>query len=85
MQWANWLKRYVPNYRRVFLAFHTEYPPQIEVSLAVLWEGARDNPAQLKARKDIVDVVGMIHKQIQLWTDADKMKVAAARNAMDED
>ena len=47
---------------------------QVEVSLAVLWEGARDNPAQLKARKEVVDIVQSVQEQIRLWTQADKMK-----------
>ncbi|KDR83818.1 hypothetical protein GALMADRAFT_236220 [Galerina marginata CBS 339.88] len=62
---------------------------KIEVSLAVLWEGARDNPAQLRARKAVIDVVETIQDQIKLWTEADKMKQEAARHesadAMDED
>jgi len=62
---------------------------KIEVSLAVLWEGARDNPAQLRARKAIIDVVQTIQDQVKLWTEADKMKQEAATHesvdAMDED
>jgi len=60
---------------------------KIEVSLAVLWEGARDNPAQLKARKEVIDLVQTVQEQIQLWTQADKMKQSiaklAAADAMD--
>ncbi|KAJ3510297.1 hypothetical protein NLJ89_g4757 [Agrocybe chaxingu] len=61
---------------------------KIEVSLAVLWEGARDNPAQLRARKEIIDIVQTIMEQIKYWMDADKMKQQAWRNlasTMDED
>jgi len=62
---------------------------KIEVSLAVLWEGSRDNPAQLKARKDVIDLVQTVQEEIQLWTQADKMKQNVARlpatSAMDED
>ncbi|KAF8812373.1 hypothetical protein BYT27DRAFT_7087741 [Phlegmacium glaucopus] len=62
---------------------------KIEVSLAVLWEGSRDNPAQLKARKEVIDLVQTVQEQIQLWTQADKMKQntakLAATSAMEED
>lgn len=54
---------------------------QIEVNLAVLWEGASDNPAQLKARKEIIDLVQTVQEQIQLWTQADQMKQDIARLA----
>lgn len=75
------LSRFISNARNLTLFI------QIEVSLAVLWEGARDNPAQLKARKEVIDVVQTVQEQIQLWTQADKIKQnmakLAARDAMD--
>ncbi|KAF8974240.1 hypothetical protein BDZ97DRAFT_1945601 [Flammula alnicola] len=61
---------------------------KIEVSLAVLWEGARDNPAQLRTRKAIIDIVQIIQNQVKFWTEADKMKQQAATqhpDAMEED
>lgn len=61
---------------------------QIEVSLAVLWEGARDNLAQVRARKVVIDLVQTIQGQIMFWSEADKMKQQAANqlsNAMVED
>jgi len=54
---------------------------KIEVSLSVLWEGTRDNPAQLKARKEIIDLVRTVQEQIRLWTQADKMKQDITRLA----
>ena len=54
---------------------------QIEVSLAVLWEGARDNPTQLRARKEITDLVQIVREQIQVWTQADKIKQNMAKFA----
>lgn len=53
----------------------------MEVSLAVLWEGACDDPAQLKARKEIIDLVQTVQEQIRLWMQADKMKQDIARLA----
>jgi hypothetical protein len=56
--------------------------------LAVLWEGARDNLAQVRARKVVVDMVQTIQGQIMFWSEADKMKQQAANqvsNAMVED
>ena len=78
--WANWLRRLI------FFKIYTHRQEshvifQIEVSLAVLWEGARDNPAQLKARKEIIDLVQTVQEQIQLWSQADKMKQDIAKLA----
>jgi hypothetical protein len=42
--------------------------------LAVLWEGARDDPKQVKARKEIVNITTDILSQVQLWTEAEKLK-----------
>ncbi|KAF8913833.1 hypothetical protein CPB84DRAFT_1757667 [Gymnopilus junonius] len=62
---------------------------KVEVSLAVLWEGARDNPAQLRARMAVINTVQVIQEQIGFWTEAYKMKQEAIRHeedyAMDED
>jgi len=45
----------------------------IEVSLAVLWEGGKDDPAQIKARTQVIDVVTSIQQQISIWVNAEKM------------
>jgi len=42
--------------------------------LAVLWEGARDDPKQVQARKEIVGITTDILGQVQFWTQAEKMK-----------
>lgn len=47
--------------------------------MAVLWEGARDNPQQLKARAEIIKVVETIQEQIKFWTEAEKLAQAANR------
>jgi hypothetical protein len=59
---------------------------QIEVSMAVLWEGARDNPQQLKARAGTIKEVEVIQQQIQFWSEAEKIAQATKRfiNNMDE-
>ena len=49
---------------------------QIEVSIAVLWEGVRDDPAQVKARAEVVDVVSEIIQQVELWKSAEGMSRA---------
>ena len=80
--------------QKVRFSFHVYIVPEvnyflkIEVSLAVLWEGARDNPAQLRARKTVIDMVQTIQGQLKLWYEADKMKQQAAKEAtaaMEED
>ncbi|KAI0069058.1 hypothetical protein BV25DRAFT_1817993 [Artomyces pyxidatus] len=48
---------------------------KIEVSVAVLWEGVRDDPAQLKARAEVVTTVNEVVRQIAFWD--------AARNLRD--
>jgi len=55
--------------------------------MAVLWEGARDNPQQLRARTEAIKIVGIIQEQIQFWTEAEKLAQTAKRylNTMDED
>ncbi|PPR06571.1 hypothetical protein CVT24_001752 [Panaeolus cyanescens] len=64
---------------------------KVEVSLAVLWEGVRDDPQQLLARQGIIDTVKVVQEQILLWGTADKLKQTAARanvrdaNAMEVD
>ncbi|RDB22483.1 Nuclear GTPase SLIP-GC [Hypsizygus marmoreus] len=47
---------------------------KIEVSLSVLWEGTRDDPAQVRARQSVITLVADILGQVQLWTQAEKTK-----------
>lgn len=49
---------------------------EVEVSLAVLWEGAQYNPQQRKVRAEIIQVVETIQQQIQFWTSAQKIEQA---------
>jgi hypothetical protein len=47
--------------------------------MAVLWEGARDNPQQLKARAETIKEVEVIQQQIQFWSEAEKIAQATKR------
>ncbi|RXW25223.1 hypothetical protein EST38_g555 [Candolleomyces aberdarensis] len=47
---------------------------KVEVNLSVLWEGVRDDPAQVRARKFVVDMVSEVQKQLRLWTEAANLK-----------
>jgi len=60
---------------------------KVEVSMAVLWEGARDNPQQLITRAETIKAVDAIQQQIQFWTEAEKLAQAAKQyfNDIDED
>jgi hypothetical protein len=53
---------------------------QIEVNMAVLWEGVRDDPAQVKTRSEVVTQVNEVLGQLQLFAAAEK-----ARHNRDED
>lgn len=53
--------------------------------MAVLWEGIRDDPAQLRARKAVIDIVSIVQAQVKNWQDADKIKQDRARNGSQED
>ncbi|KAK0490958.1 hypothetical protein IW261DRAFT_1434849 [Armillaria novae-zelandiae] len=56
-----------------------ELAQKIEVNLAVLWEGAKDDPQQVYARRAIVAEVEKILRQIELWKDAEKLKKERAQ------
>lgn len=43
---------------------------QIEVSVAVLWEGPRDDPAQVKIREQVISSVSDILREVELWQQA---------------
>ncbi|KII94798.1 hypothetical protein PLICRDRAFT_86263 [Plicaturopsis crispa FD-325 SS-3] len=53
----------------------TELAQKIEVNLAVLWEGPRDDPAQVKARAQIVESVSEIISQTEMWTTAEQSRM----------
>ncbi|KAF9452482.1 hypothetical protein P691DRAFT_697145, partial [Macrolepiota fuliginosa MF-IS2] len=49
-----------------------ELAKKIEVNISVLWEGARDEPGQVKARQEVLDCVSAVLHQIGHWTGAAK-------------
>ncbi|TFK83640.1 hypothetical protein K466DRAFT_528541 [Polyporus arcularius HHB13444] len=51
---------------------------KIEVSIAVLWEGVRDDPEQVKTRAEVVEIVTEILQQVELWKAAEGMSRAMA-------
>ena len=50
---------------------------KVEVNLAVLWEGPRDDPQQVRVRDEVVGVAESILGQVRLWTDAERVKRSA--------
>ncbi|THV08632.1 hypothetical protein K435DRAFT_883341 [Dendrothele bispora CBS 962.96] len=61
---------------------------KIEVNLSVLWEPTQDDPRQVIARREMVDVVTSVLEQIDLWTQAAKDKreeVAAVQALLETD
>ncbi|KAI9063349.1 hypothetical protein FKP32DRAFT_1592405 [Trametes sanguinea] len=57
-----------------------ELARKIEVSMAVLWEGPRDNPQQAKAREGVVQTVSDILRQLELWREAERLSHAKPSN-----
>ena len=53
---------------------------QVEVSVAVLWEGSKDDPEQVRARADAITVVRQIIEQVQLWQSAAQSANQASSN-----
>lgn len=51
---------------------------KVEVSVAVLWEGHRDDPTQVRARAEVVTNVAAIIEEVQRWQQAAELKAAAA-------
>jgi hypothetical protein len=47
---------------------------KVEVNLSVLWEGMREDPAQIRARKYVVDAVSEIQTQLRFWSLAAQTK-----------
>lgn len=58
----------------IFPPRSSSFPLQVEVNLSVLWEGVRDDPAQVRARKFVVDMVSEVQNQLRLWTEAARFK-----------
>ncbi|CCM01707.1 uncharacterized protein FIBRA_03772 [Fibroporia radiculosa] len=52
----------------------------IEVSIAVLWEGPRDDPSQVKARDAIVATMTEILEQVQFWQQAERRRQLEAHD-----
>ena len=50
--------------------------PQIEVSIAVLWEGVRDDPGQVRARAEVVETVCEVLQQVDFWKNAERLPQA---------
>ncbi|KAI0773956.1 hypothetical protein C8Q74DRAFT_798482 [Fomes fomentarius] len=48
-----------------------ELARKVEVSIAVLWEGVRDDPEQVKARAEVVEVVSEVLQQVEFWKGAE--------------
>lgn len=55
-----------------------ELAEKIEVSVAVLWEGPRDDPAQVKARAEVIASVSDILREIDLWQQAAELRASRA-------
>ncbi|KAG1755777.1 hypothetical protein EDB19DRAFT_1956649 [Suillus lakei] len=54
-----------------------ELAEKIEVSLAVLWEGTRDVPDQIRARLQIIQSVSELLDQLTMWSAAEKASTAS--------
>ncbi|THG94658.1 hypothetical protein EW026_g6853 [Hermanssonia centrifuga] len=52
----------------------SELAETVEVSVAVLWEGVKDDPAQVKVRTEVISSVAEIIEQIRLWQEAARQK-----------
>lgn len=42
----------------------------------MLWEGVRDDPEQVKARAEVVEVVSEVLQQVEFWKGAETMSRA---------
>ncbi|KAG6813480.1 hypothetical protein H0H92_010505 [Tricholoma furcatifolium] len=54
---------------------------KVEVNLSVLWEGTRDDPAQLRAREDIMTLVKTILQHIDFWMAARETMLAMKKES----
>lgn len=55
----------------------------------MLWEGVRDDPSQVRARANVIDVVSEVQQMVKLWLEAAAQRkdaeLAAAAAALDFD
>ncbi|CAL1702209.1 unnamed protein product [Somion occarium] len=58
-----------------------ELAEKIEVSIAVLWEGPRDDPSQVKTRVQVINTMSKIVDQVSLWQQASLNKNATGAAA----
>ncbi|TFK28807.1 hypothetical protein FA15DRAFT_753191 [Coprinopsis marcescibilis] len=58
---------------------------KIEVNLAVLWEDVRDDPSQLEARTQLLDIATDVQDQVKLWLQAAAAKKAEESASLNED
>ncbi|TFY80874.1 hypothetical protein EWM64_g3143, partial [Hericium alpestre] len=54
---------------------------KIEVSIAVLWEGVRDDPVQNRMRANVVVTVNEVIRQVNLWSGARELREREAAMA----
>lgn len=57
------------SFRVMFSDLHS----QVEVSIAVLWEGGGDDPAEVRARKVVVTHINEIIEQASLWLQSERL------------
>ncbi|KAH9943050.1 uncharacterized protein BXZ73DRAFT_40115 [Epithele typhae] len=53
-----------------------ELARKIEVSIAVLWEGVRDDPEQKRVRAEFVETVNEVLEQVELWKSSENLSQA---------
>jgi len=60
---------------------------QVEVSIAALWEGVKDDPAQQRVRDEVVRISADVMQQIDLWNAAreTRSRIASEEAQMVED
>ncbi|KAK7470729.1 hypothetical protein VKT23_002151 [Stygiomarasmius scandens] len=65
-----------------------ELAKKIEANLSVLWEHTQDDPIQVTVRREAVDAITSVLRQVELWIQAAKDKreeTAAAQALLDSD
>ncbi|KAG6820103.1 hypothetical protein H0H93_005415 [Arthromyces matolae] len=61
-----------------------ELAQKIEVNLSVLWEGTRDDPAQVKARQDIMTIVKGVLDHVGFWATAQEAERFIKKSVNDD-
>ncbi|KAI0320228.1 hypothetical protein OF83DRAFT_1215368 [Amylostereum chailletii] len=51
---------------------------KIEVSIAVLWEGVKDDPTQIRVRAEVVQTMSDVIRQVNFWSDARELRERTA-------